>query len=225
MGRGSDCPPRAVSIASIPASTNVFDAVCYMMELVDCFTALKGFLSISLSCRFLDGNNLTGTVPPSLLKKPGLKVTFTGNPVLCSDNPALCISPVAASSTAVSPATSSKFTVVGIIIGCVAGVLALVGFSISIVLFLLWRKQKRKRREYWKSGCDPDMDSKAQTMAYSFDEVKAATHNFKDFLGEGSFGPIYRGVLSDGREVAVKRCPPSHKLEALEFFDEVRVNR
>jgi len=59
-------------------------------------------------------------------------------------------------------------------------------------------------------------------MAYSFNEVKVVTNNFKNQISEGSFGPVYKGRLSDGREVAVKRCRPSNRLGFTEFFDEVK---
>lgn len=61
-------------------------------------------------------------------------------------------------------------------------------------------------------------------MAYSFKEVREATNDFHDLIVEGSFGPVYKGELSDGREVAVNRCRPCNKQEATEFFDEVSVH-
>lgn len=186
---------------------------------------LNGELKVVVASRFLDGNNLTGPVPPSLLRKPGLKMTFAGNPSLCNDTPTLCSTPQAASSTASAPGSSSKISSTIIAIACVAGVLALAAVSIAVALLLLWCKRKQKRKEFFASGgCEPDLDTKAPTMALSFDEVKAATQNFKDLLGEGSFGPIYRGVLIDGREVAVKRCRDTHKLPPAEFFEEVTLN-
>ena len=60
-------------------------------------------------------------------------------------------------------------------------------------------------------------------MAYSFKEVKEATNNFQVQISEGSFGPVYKGMLSDGREVAVKRCRPCNKQGATAFFNEVYV--
>lgn len=40
---------------------------------------------------------------------------------------------------------------------------------------------------------------------FSFAELKKATDNFKIRLGEGGFGTVYKGVLTDGEVVAVKR--------------------
>ncbi|XVE68929.1 hypothetical protein DITRI_Ditri09bG0109400 [Diplodiscus trichospermus] len=47
-----------------------------------------------------------------------------------------------------------------------------------------------------------------ETQVYRFSELKDATHGFKEFteLGRGSFGFVYKAVLPDGRQVAVKRA-------------------
>ncbi len=56
---------------------------------------------------------------------------------------------------------------------------------------------------------------------YSFAEVIAMTNNFKQTLGEGSFGMVCYGKLADGQEVAVKRASPDSHQGAKEFYNEV----
>ncbi|XWS75135.1 hypothetical protein CRYUN_Cryun01aG0059400 [Craigia yunnanensis] len=47
-----------------------------------------------------------------------------------------------------------------------------------------------------------------ETQVYRLSELKDATHGFKEFseLGRGSFGFVYKAILPDGRQVAVKRA-------------------
>ncbi|KAK9023883.1 hypothetical protein V6N11_004073 [Hibiscus sabdariffa] len=46
-----------------------------------------------------------------------------------------------------------------------------------------------------------------QLPLFKFEELSAATDNFHHTkkLGQGGFGPVYRGRLDDGKEIAVKR--------------------
>ncbi|EXB36711.1 Putative receptor protein kinase ZmPK1 [Morus notabilis] len=57
---------------------------------------------------------------------------------------------------------------------------------------------------------------------FTYKELKRATKNFKEEIGKGGFGSVYKGILDDGRAVAVKR------LEGIlqgtsEFWAEVSV--
>ncbi|XP_059286283.1 probable LRR receptor-like serine/threonine-protein kinase At1g07650 [Lycium ferocissimum] len=58
---------------------------------------------------------------------------------------------------------------------------------------------------------------------FSFDQIKEATDNFsiKNKIGEGGFGPVYKGRLSDGQEIAVKRLSECSKQGVEEFQNEV----
>ncbi|CAN6229703.1 unnamed protein product [Urochloa humidicola] len=56
-----------------------------------------------------------------------------------------------------------------------------------------------------------------------FSTVYSATNNFSDKLGEGGFGPVYKGILPDGQEIAIKRLSKSSSQGLEEFKNEVMV--
>ncbi|XP_068491986.1 cysteine-rich receptor-like protein kinase 10 [Phaseolus vulgaris] len=53
--------------------------------------------------------------------------------------------------------------------------------------------------------------------------ILESTHDFSETskLGEGGFGPVYKGILPDGREVAVKRLSKASSQGSEEFKNEV----
>ncbi|PIA64502.1 hypothetical protein AQUCO_00100167v1 [Aquilegia coerulea] len=55
---------------------------------------------------------------------------------------------------------------------------------------------------------------------YSYSDVKKMTSSFKDTLGEGGYGSVFKGKLSDGRLMAVKILKES-KANGEEFINEV----
>ncbi|OMO66782.1 hypothetical protein COLO4_30391 [Corchorus olitorius] len=57
---------------------------------------------------------------------------------------------------------------------------------------------------------------------FSFDSIAAASNNFcyRNKLGEGGFGPVYKGKLADGQEVAIKRLSRSSGQGIAEFKNE-----
>ncbi|KAF9588057.1 hypothetical protein IFM89_007298 [Coptis chinensis] len=54
---------------------------------------------------------------------------------------------------------------------------------------------------------DVDEISSVESLQFNFDTVRAATEDLCDSnkLGEGGFGLVYKGKLSDGQEITVKR--------------------
>ncbi|KAJ3692433.1 hypothetical protein LUZ60_012783 [Juncus effusus] len=55
---------------------------------------------------------------------------------------------------------------------------------------------------------------------YNFSEIKKITEHFKDKLGQGGFGSVYKGELPDGILVAIKIIDRSHT-DGKDFINEV----
>ncbi|CAO2842464.1 unnamed protein product [Amaranthus hypochondriacus] len=60
----------------------------------------------------------------------------------------------------------------------------------------------------------------SQYKSFSYSELKNATEKFKQVLGKGGYGTVYKGLLADTREIAVKRLENIVQGEE-EFWAEV----
>lgn len=58
---------------------------------------------------------------------------------------------------------------------------------------------------------------------FSLETINLATNNFSsaNMLGEGGYGPVYKGVLLDGQEIAIKRLSRSSGQGLVEFQNEI----
>ncbi|RWR86452.1 putative LRR receptor-like serine/threonine-protein kinase isoform X1 [Cinnamomum micranthum f. kanehirae] len=101
----------------------------------------------------------------------------------------------------------------------IAGVLA-ASFMIILVLGILWRKG-------WlggKASMYDDLRGLDLQMGYfTLKQIKAATKNFDaaNKVGEGGFGSVYKGLLSDGTVIAVKQLSSKSKQGNREFVNEI----
>ncbi|KAK1439615.1 hypothetical protein QVD17_05435 [Tagetes erecta] len=96
-------------------------------------------------------------------------------------------------------------------------ILALLAF-ITIPLgirFLIIRKRRLVKPQ--------DMHAPKDLPLFSLSTLVAATNNFSDSnkLGQGGFGPVYKGCFKDGQEIAVKRLSASSSQGPEEFKNEV----
>ncbi|EFH64863.1 predicted protein [Arabidopsis lyrata subsp. lyrata] len=75
------------------------------------------------------------------------------------------------------------------------------------------RRRRHKRSE---------RKSNNELLIFSFESVVLATDDFSDEnkLGEGGFGPVYKGKLIDGEEVAIKRLSLASGQGLVEFKNE-----
>ncbi|KAG9157524.1 hypothetical protein Leryth_010359 [Lithospermum erythrorhizon] len=84
-------------------------------------------------------------------------------------------------------------------------------------------------RPWWK-GCLRGRISKQkvlelehQIVSFTLKQMKVATNNFDvaNKIGEGGFGPVYKGTLSDGTVVAIKQLSSVSGQGSREFINEV----
>ncbi|XP_059436764.1 cysteine-rich receptor-like protein kinase 10 [Corylus avellana] len=68
-----------------------------------------------------------------------------------------------------------------------------------------------------------DEITSVESLQFNFGTIRAATNNFSDAnkIGKGGFGVVYRGRLSNGQEIAVKRLSKNSGQGDLEFKNEV----
>ncbi|RDX93746.1 G-type lectin S-receptor-like serine/threonine-protein kinase, partial [Mucuna pruriens] len=115
--------------------------------------------------------------------------------------------------------------------GTVAGLIAFV----IVLTVLVWATStfiKRmnlgkpgiiKKLLHWKHTKEKEDDD--MPTIFDFSAIHIATNHFSDRnkLGEGGFGPVYKGILIDGQEIAVKRLSKTSRQGIEEFKNEVKL--
>nr|AMM43096.1 LRR-RLK [Vernicia montana] len=106
----------------------------------------------------------------------------------------------------------------GLIVGIVVGV-GVASFLLVFVVFFVIRR--RKRQSTYDDEELLGIDSKPYTFSYT--ELKTATEDFSpaNKLGEGGFGPVYKGILNDGRVIAVKQLSVASHQGKSQFVTEI----
>nr|XP_023889526.1 probable LRR receptor-like serine/threonine-protein kinase At1g07650 [Quercus suber] len=105
-------------------------------------------------------------------------------------------------------------------ISIVVGAIVLVLLLIFMILGILWWKGNlggRISRENELKGLDLQMGF------FTYRQIKVATNNFNaaNKIGEGGFGSVYKGILSDGTLIAVKQLLSKSKQGSREFVNEI----
>ncbi|QCE08392.1 serine/threonine-protein kinase PBS1 [Vigna unguiculata] len=110
-----------------------------------------------------------------------------------------------------------------IVVTVVPIVVSLVLLSLGCVCFLR-RKETKNRHDILKESFGHDSTT-LESLRFELVKIEAATNRFakENMIGKGGFGEVYRGILSDGQEIAVKRLTGSSRQGAVEFKNEVQV--
>jgi len=113
-----------------------------------------------------------------------------------------------------------------ILVGSFLGAFA----AVLIIAFLAWKKRTLRR----KNGCNSFIDMYGDGLSvriaqsslnFKYEELRKATNYFdpSNKLGQGSYGAVYKAVLLDGKEVAVKRLFLNTRQWVDQFFNEVEL--
>ncbi|GLT49239.1 hypothetical protein SLA2020_228100 [Shorea laevis] len=102
----------------------------------------------------------------------------------------------------------------------IAGVAVPVGvvtFTLILIFVVFYMRRRKDDDEEELLGMGP------RPNTFSYAELRAATNDFSpsNKLGEGGFGPVYRGKLSDGRVVAVKQLSVASHQGMSQFVAEI----
>ncbi|KAJ9553674.1 hypothetical protein OSB04_017719 [Centaurea solstitialis] len=87
----------------------------------------------------------------------------------------------------------------------------------------LKKGQGNRESSLGKKNTSVPMEDLDELPVFSLDKIAAATDNFSvsNKIGEGGFGPVYKGLLEDDREIAVKRLSETSQQGFDEFKNEV----
>ncbi|KAE8686675.1 Cysteine-rich receptor-like protein kinase 25 [Hibiscus syriacus] len=177
----------------------------------DCNTCLRQAISDLPVC--CDGKQGGRVLIPSCNIRYELYPFYNQSAVSIRPPPSALIPP-----SRTTPGKSKKNTL-PIIIAVVAPI------TVSVLLFflgccLLKRREKKKNKAVEENEAY-DI-STIESLQYDFSTIEVATNNFSDNnkLGEGGFGEVYKGILPNGQEVAVKRLSRSSGQGSEEFKNE-----
>ncbi|XP_062110071.1 receptor-like kinase TMK4 isoform X2 [Humulus lupulus] len=180
----------------------------------------------SLQLLNVSHNNLSGTIPTFQLT---VNLITTGNPLLKNhtssslEHNGTSTNGGESNNDPVKAATGKgrEFKVIVAI--------AAIGLIMIMMLFcqrkfpikklnFFWKKQNPAHRniETFLRNCGP-----LQVRRYSYSEVKKMTNSFKEKLGQGGFGSVYKGKLHDGSLIAVKVLNESKTTNGEDFINEV----
>ncbi|KAL5577721.1 hypothetical protein UlMin_019420, partial [Ulmus minor] len=104
---------------------------------------------------------------------------------------------------------------IGLVVGITVPVVVVILLLLLAVYYLSRKSDNEDEEELLGIGPRPN--------TFSYAELKAATDDFNpsNKLGEGGFGKVYKGTLSDGKKIAVKQLSAQSNHGKTQFITEI----
>ncbi|XP_059064995.1 probable LRR receptor-like serine/threonine-protein kinase At5g48740 [Cryptomeria japonica] len=147
----------------------------------------------------ISNNDFEGVIPQQLLNKK----IFSGNKHLCRTK----------------RECRDHFPAVGVGVAVAVGAI----ITVTVVGILMYRFK-------FKSACAQprpfdylmvNVANSSKSRAFTLEEMRMATENFTNKIGQGSFGTVFLGKLQDGKQIAVKVLSVFSKHGIDQFLNEV----
>uniref|UniRef100_A0ACD5XGC7 Uncharacterized protein n=1 Tax=Avena sativa TaxID=4498 RepID=A0ACD5XGC7_AVESA len=217
----------------------------------ECAACFQGILPVSL--RYFDGpqgGRVLGTrcttryeMYPFFQGDPMLRITNLASEVPATNNTTPGSTPVTVYDSPVAPAAAPPLGPVVrntveqhalLIIIAVAALATLLSILVCFICSAVWLRRRRKDNLHGEAATNrPEEDAlvwrleekSSEFSPFDFSEILQATSNFskENLLGQGGFGPVYKGQLPDGMEIAVKRLASHSGQGFTEFKNEVEL--
>ncbi|RHN55018.1 putative protein kinase RLK-Pelle-DLSV family [Medicago truncatula] len=119
---------------------------------------------------------------------------------------------------------SSGGNVVVIVVAVVSSVIVVV-VAVTFGAYIWKQRYIQKKRRGSNDAEKLAKSLEQKSLNFKYNTLEKATGSFNDNrkIGHGGFGTVYKGVLPDGREIAIKRLFFNNRHRAADFSNEVDI--
>uniref|UniRef100_A0A0E0J4F6 Uncharacterized protein n=1 Tax=Oryza nivara TaxID=4536 RepID=A0A0E0J4F6_ORYNI len=137
--------------------------------------------------------------------------------------PAVNQTPPAATPTLEGVNSGRKYSVPGLVLIILLPTIAAINVVVGLCFWRRRRPVKEAKRTYANYSTEAEDIENLDSMLIDISILRSATGDFAESnkLGEGGFGAVYKGVLPDGYEIAVKRLSKSSTQGVEELKNEL----